>query len=161
MKTQSHLWLWLFGSYLKYGILSSCICSSLVSVCAMKGIPVGPLAQWGKNLTYYLTPFFCLVNRDMHYTGSACRGTDLPSGRLLYIHTYIHTYYSFKYEKGRFWYCSSVCISISPRSFYLCTWSPLWSRGNIFASHIAGQGSIPGRVSFPGWSFFRANVSKI
>ena len=23
----------------------------------------------------------------MHYPGSACRGTDLPSGRLLYIHT--------------------------------------------------------------------------
>ena len=32
----------------------------------------------------------------MDYPGSACRGTDLPSGRLPYIHTYIHTIaYSF------------------------------------------------------------------
>ena len=31
---------------------------------------------------------------------------------------------------------------------------PLWSRRNIVASHLAGPGSIPGRVSFPGWSFF-------
>ena len=44
----------------------------------MKGIPIGPLAQWGKDLTYYLTPFFCLVNWDMYNPGSACRGTDLP-----------------------------------------------------------------------------------
>ena len=89
MKAQSHLWLWQFGSYLRYGMLSSCICNTLVSVCAMKGIPIGPLAQWGKHLTYYLTPFFCLVNWGMHYPGSACRGTDLPSGRLLYIHTHL------------------------------------------------------------------------
>ena len=27
---------------------------------------------------------------------------------------------------------------------------PLWSRGNIVTSHLAGSGSIPGRVSFPG-----------
>ena len=67
MKTQSHLWLWQFGSFLRYGMLSSCICSTLMSVCAMKGIPKGPLAQWGKDLTYYLTPFFCLVNWDMYY----------------------------------------------------------------------------------------------
>ena len=53
----------------------------------MKGIPTGPLAQWGKDLTYYLTPFFCLVNWDMYYLG---RGTDLSSGRILYIHTYIY-----------------------------------------------------------------------
>ena len=89
MRAQSHLWLWQFGSYLRYGMFSSCICSTLVSVCAMKGIPIGPLAQWGKDLTYYLTPFFCLVNWDMHYPGSACRGTDLPLGRLLYILTLI------------------------------------------------------------------------
>ena len=50
-------------------MLSSCICSTLVSVCAMKGIPIGPLAQWGKDLTYYLTPFFCLVNWDMYCPG--------------------------------------------------------------------------------------------
>ena len=31
---------------------------------------------------------------------------------------------------------------------------PQWSRGNIVASHLAGPGSIPGRVSFPGWGFF-------
>ena len=70
-------------------MLSSCICSTLVSACAMKGIPIEPLAQWGKDLTYYLTPFFCLVNWDMYCSGSTCRGTDLPPGRILYIHTYI------------------------------------------------------------------------
>ena len=89
MKAQSHLWLWQFRSYLRYGMLSSCICSTLLSVCAMKGIPIGPLAYWGKYLTYYHTPFFCLVNWDMHFPGSACRGTDLPSGRLLYMHACI------------------------------------------------------------------------
>ena len=26
----------------------------------------------------------------MYYPGSACRGTDLPSGRILYIHTYVN-----------------------------------------------------------------------
>ena len=70
-------------------MLSSCICSTLV--CAMESIPIGPLAQWGKDLTYYLTPSFCLVNWDMYYPGNACRGTDLPPGRILYIH-YIHTW---------------------------------------------------------------------
>ena len=69
------------------GVLSSCICSTHVSVGAVKGIPIRPLAQWGKDLTYYLTPFICLVKWDMHYQGSACRGTDLPPGRLLYMHT--------------------------------------------------------------------------
>ena len=29
----------------------------------------------------------------------------------------------------------------------------LWSRGNIIASHLAGPGSIPAQVSFPGWGF--------
>ena len=33
------------GAIWGMGIISSCICSSLVSVCAMKGIPIGPLAQ--------------------------------------------------------------------------------------------------------------------
>ena len=70
MKAQSHLWLWQFVSYLRCGMLSCCICSTLVSVCARKGISIGPLAQWGKDLTYYLTSFFCLVNWDMHYPGS-------------------------------------------------------------------------------------------
>ena len=70
-------------------MLSSYICSTLMSVCAMKGIPTVPMPQWGNDLTYYLTPFYCLVNWDMHSPGSARRGTDLPSGRLLYIHTYI------------------------------------------------------------------------
>ena len=60
----------------------------------MKGIPIGPLAQWGKDLTYYFTPFFCLVNWDMHNPGSACRGTDLPSGRLLYIRTETFTWFT-------------------------------------------------------------------
>ena len=50
-------------------MLSSCICSTLVSVCAMKGIPIGPLAQCGKDLTYYLTPFFCLVNKQINMEG--------------------------------------------------------------------------------------------
>ena len=82
-----------------WGMLSSCICSTLVSLCAMKGIPIGPLAQWVNDLIYYLTPFFCLVNWDMHYPSSACRGTDLSSGRLLYIHTLL---------KLRNTYCPSV-----------------------------------------------------
>ena len=70
-------------------MLRSCTYGTLASMCAMKGIPIEPLAQWRKDLTYYLTPsFFCLVNWDMHYPGSAYRGTDLPSGRLLYVHTY-------------------------------------------------------------------------
>ena len=29
-------------------------------------------------------------------------------------------------------------------------WPPLWSSGKIVASHTAGPGSTPGRVSFPG-----------
>ena len=53
----------------------------------MKGIPIEPLAQRGKELTYYLTPLLCLENWDMYYPGSACRGMDLPPGRKLYIHT--------------------------------------------------------------------------
>ena len=28
-------------------------------------------------------------------------------------------------------------------------------RGNIVASHLAAPGSIPGRINFPGWRFFR------
>ena len=32
---------------------------------------------------FHLTPFFCLVNWDMYYPGSALRGTDLPPGRIL------------------------------------------------------------------------------
>ena len=35
------------------------------------------------------TPFFSLVNLDMYCPGSACRGTHLPPGRILYIHAYI------------------------------------------------------------------------
>ena len=93
-KAQSHLWLWQFGIYgydslgaiWSMGKLSSCICSTLVSVCAMKGIPIEPLAQWRKELAYYLTPLLCLVNWDMYYPGGACRGKDLPPGRILYIH---------------------------------------------------------------------------
>ena len=87
MKAQSHLWLWQLGAIWGTGLLSSCISSTVESVCAMKGIPIGPLAEWGKDLTYYLTPFFCLVNWDMYYPGNACRGTDLPPCRILYIHT--------------------------------------------------------------------------
>ena len=33
------------GAIWGMGMLSSCICSTLVSVCGMKGIPIGPLAQ--------------------------------------------------------------------------------------------------------------------
>ena len=55
MKAQSHLWLWHFGSYWGMGMLSSCIYSTLVSECAMKGIPIEPLAQWGKELAYCTT----------------------------------------------------------------------------------------------------------
>ena len=91
MKAQSRLWLWLWELFEVWDA-SSCICNTLVAVCAMKGIPIGPLAQWGKDLTYYLTPFFCLVNWDMYYSGSACRGTDLPSGRYFYIRRRIYIY---------------------------------------------------------------------
>ena len=31
---------------------------------------------------------------------------------------------------------------------------PQWSRGNMVASHLAGLGSIPSQVNFPGWGFF-------
>ena len=75
------------GAIWVMGMLSSCICSTLMSVCAMKGIRIGLLALWGKDLTYYLTPFFCLVNRDMYYPDSACRGMDVLPGKILYIHT--------------------------------------------------------------------------
>ena len=34
------------------------------------------------------------------------------------------------------------------------TTAVLWSRGNIVASHLAGPGSIPVRVSLPGFGFF-------
>ena len=69
-------------------MLSSCICSTLVSVCAMKGIPIGPLVQWGKDLTYYLTHFVCLVNWDIYTTlvvyvaGRTC----LRAGYFTYVH---------------------------------------------------------------------------
>ena len=76
---------------LGYGGWLIVVFAALVSVYVLKGIPIGPLAQWGKDLTYYLTPFFCLVNWDMNYPGIACRGTDLPPGRILYIH--MHTVY--------------------------------------------------------------------
>ena len=64
-----------------------CLVVVFVSVGAMKGIPIGPLAQWGKDFTYYLTPFFCLVNWDIYYPGSACWGTDLPPDRIRYMHS--------------------------------------------------------------------------
>ena len=127
------------------GMLSSCICSSLVSVCAMEGIPIGPLAQWGKDLTYYLTPSFCLVNWGMYYPGSACRGTDLPPGRILYTHT------SIVYQLPLGLHQLHEMILYTRPS---CTCRlPLWSRSNIVSSHLEGPRLIPGRVSFPGWSF--------
>ena len=87
MKAQSHYGCCdSFGAIWGMGMLNSGICSSLVPVCAMKGVPIGPLAQSGKDLIYYLTPFSCLVNWDMYCPGSTCRGTDLPPGSILYIH---------------------------------------------------------------------------
>ena len=44
-----------------------------------------------------------------------------------------------------------LCIIISET---LCP--PLWFRCNIVASHSACPGSIPSRVSFPGWGFFQS-----
>ena len=41
-----------------------------------------------KRLDILSHSFLCLVNWDMYYPGSACRGTDLPQGRILYIHTH-------------------------------------------------------------------------
>ena len=77
----------ILGAIWGIGMLSSCIYGTLVSVCAMKGIPIEPLAQRGKELAYYLSPLLCLENGDMYYPGDACRWKDLPPGRLLYIHT--------------------------------------------------------------------------
>ena len=34
-----------FGAIWGMGMFSSCICSTLVSVCVMKGIPIGPQTQ--------------------------------------------------------------------------------------------------------------------
>ena len=45
MKAQSHYGCESLGAIWGMGMLSSCICSTLMSVCAMKGIPIGPLAQ--------------------------------------------------------------------------------------------------------------------
>ena len=73
--------------------------AALLCMCAMKGIPIGPLAQWGKDLTYYLTPIFCLGNLDMYYPGSACRETDLPPGRIIYIHTFTIYIYIYIYHQ--------------------------------------------------------------
>ena len=87
MKAQSHYGCDILGAIWDMGMLSSCICSTLVSVCAMKGIPIGPLTRWGKEFAYYLTPLLCLENWDMYHLGGACRGKDLPPGRILYIHT--------------------------------------------------------------------------
>ena len=67
----------------------------------MKGIPIGPLAQWGKDLTYCLTPFFCLVNWDRYYPGSACWGTDLRPGRILSIKKSFENVGKFKYLRVR------------------------------------------------------------
>ena len=95
MKAQSHLWLCQFGSYLRYGMLSSCICSTLVSVCAMKGIPIGPLVPWGKDLTYYLTPFFCLINWDTVCTTLVVHVEGQTWLRADYIHVYISIYINY------------------------------------------------------------------
>ena len=38
---------------------------------------------------------------------------------------------------------------------------PLWSRGNSVVPHLAGAGSIPVRVSFPSWGFFRIFSSTV
>ena len=47
-------------------------------------------------------------------------------------------------------------IILHTRSSCTCL-PPLWSRGNIVASHLAGPGLIPGRVSFPGCGFWSVN----
>ena len=39
------------------------------------------------------------------------------------------------------------CADITLENFEL-SWSPLWPRGNIVTSHVAGPGSITGRVIF-------------
>ena len=45
MKAQSYYGCDILGAIWSMGILSSCIYGTLVSVCAMKGIPIEPLAQ--------------------------------------------------------------------------------------------------------------------
>ena len=49
---------------------------------------------------------------------------------------------------------------ISIISFHFIS-PPLWSRGNIVASHLADPGSIPDRVNFPDWGFFRCFSSTV
>ena len=124
-----------------------CICSTLVPVCAMKGIPIGPLAQWGKAFTYYLTPFFFLVNWDMHYPGSACRGTDLPSGRLLYIYTvYI---YIFIYIWGEEW-LGFPDLWFGKKSWWNWYLTPVVNFGEVRRSKLAKSTLLTSTLVFLG-----------
>ena len=111
------------------GMLSSCICSTLVSLCAMKGIPIGPLAQWGKDLTYYLSPSFCLVNWDTYYPSSACRGTDLPPGRILYIHKYV-----IRISRSLVWSKTLIELIFNPCGEF--RWSPEGPVSQIHSPHL-------------------------
>ena len=89
MKAQSPLWLWQFGSYLRYGMLSRCICSTLVFVCAMKGIPIGSLTQWGKDLTYILSHSFLLSSKLRYVLPWQCMSMDGSASGQNALHTYI------------------------------------------------------------------------
>ena len=113
MKAQSIYGCDSLGAIWGMGMLSSFICSTLVSMCAMKGIPLGPLAQWGKDLTHCLTPFFCLVNWGMYYLGSAM-SRDGPASGPNTLHTYINNK-GFRIKA----YLSKIKRNISHRIFPL------------------------------------------
>ena len=70
------------------GMRSSCICGTLVSVCAMKGIPIEPLAQWGKELACYLTPRLSLENWDMYPWW--CMSREGPASRQNTLYTLLY-----------------------------------------------------------------------
>ena len=84
-----------------------------------------------------------------------------PVTKILYIYIYIYIYararvcvFEPKYFPCKTCRCCFYTPSIQT-GYKLPIRPPLWSRGNIVASHLAGPDSIPSRVSFCGWGFFR------
>ena len=69
------------------GMLSSCICSALVSVCVMKDIPIRATGSVRKDLTYQLTPFFFDSSGPVVIilsSGYEVRGFDPGRGRWIF-----------------------------------------------------------------------------
>ena len=106
-------------------MLSSCICSTLVSVCAMNGIPTGSVRK-GLDILYYLTPFICLVNEIgttlvVQVEGRTC----LRAEYFTYIHN-IHTLYKIcLFKVGQFIILTKkkTSSSILPIN---CVWEPTY-----------------------------------